>query len=63
MSDGDGEKRTIERNCMECGQTIEITVYEDDTYGAATTSASLLSLMKTATENTRRQANGRGTTW
>ena len=26
------EKRKIERDCMECGKTIEITVYEDDTY-------------------------------
>jgi hypothetical protein len=30
--DGDGEKRTIERDCTECGKIIEITVYEDDTY-------------------------------
>ena len=27
MNDGNGEKRTIERDCMECGKTIEITVY------------------------------------
>lgn len=27
-----GEKRTIERDCMECGETIEITVHEDGTY-------------------------------
>jgi hypothetical protein len=26
------EKRTLERDCMECGKTIEITVYADDTY-------------------------------
>lgn len=26
------EKRTIERDCMECGKKIEITIYEDDTY-------------------------------
>ena len=26
------EKRTMERDCMECGKTIEITVYKDDTY-------------------------------
>ncbi|QGX94780.1 hypothetical protein EI982_08195 [Haloplanus rallus] len=32
MSDGDGEKRTIERDCIEYGKTIEITVYEDNTY-------------------------------
>lgn len=27
-----GDKRTIERDCMECGETIQITVHEDDTY-------------------------------
>ena len=32
MSDGNGEKHTIERDCMECSKTIEITVYEDNTY-------------------------------
>jgi hypothetical protein len=26
------ETRTIERDCTECGEPIEITVYEDDTY-------------------------------
>jgi len=57
------EKRTLERDCMECGKTIEITVYADDTYGEATTSASLLFLMKAVEENMRRQANGRVTTW
>ena len=31
MSDGNGEKRTIERDYMECSKTIEITVYEDNT--------------------------------
>ena len=57
------EKRTIERDCMECGKTIGITVYEDNTYERGTTSASSLFLTKTATENTKRQANGKGTTW
>jgi hypothetical protein len=26
------EKRTIERDCVDCGEPIEITLYEDDTY-------------------------------
>jgi len=26
------EKRTIERDCLDCGQTLEITVFEDETY-------------------------------
>lgn len=65
MSDEDAEKRTIERDCMECGKTIEITVYEDGTYegGHYFGDSSLLSLIKIPTENTRRQANGKGTTW
>ena len=25
-------KRTIERDCVECGKTVQITVYEDGTY-------------------------------
>ena len=25
-------RRIIERDCMECGKTIEITVYKNDTY-------------------------------
>lgn len=32
MSDGDGAKHTIERDCMECSKTIDIRVYEDNTY-------------------------------
>jgi NADPH-dependent 2,4-dienoyl-CoA reductase/sulfur reductase-like enzyme len=26
------ETRTIERDCTDCGKTIEVTVYEDDSY-------------------------------
>ena len=26
------EKRTIKRDCTECGKTIKITIYEDDMY-------------------------------
>jgi len=26
------EKRTIERDCLDCGQTLEITVFEDGSY-------------------------------
>ncbi|RLM40464.1 hypothetical protein DVK04_19675 [Haloferax sp. Atlit-105R] len=26
------KKRTIERNCVDCGKTIRSTVYEDGTY-------------------------------
>ena len=54
------ETRTIERDCMECGQTIEITVCEDDTYEGGHYFGEFTGLTKTAMENTKRQANGRG---
>ena len=56
-------RRIIERDCMECGKTIEITVYKDDTYEGGHYFGKFTVRDETAAENIKRQANGKNTIW